>query len=94
MNTDMKRKAPKVGKCEWCGHWGLVWGRFCRHPWKKAAGMCRVYFNRWVHSENRVIRPLKDTGDWKTFLPQSPWGQPADCGRMRKVHRVQGWREF
>lgn len=94
MNGWMKAKRNlKVGRCVWCGHWGLLWGRWCRHPLKKKAGLCRVYFSRWLCSKNQVCEPLPDTDGWRVLRPNSEWDNPGNPGRMRKVFHGLGWRD-
>lgn len=66
------KSPPKVGRCVWCGHWGLLWGRWCKHPWKKKPTACRVRFNRWVRSKNGVAPPLPR----EDFIPLGPQQAP------------------
>lgn len=90
MKAPRKPKAPKVGECAWCGHWGRLWGRWCRHPFKPRPTQCREKFMRWVFALNRVARPLPDRDGWTRLGSPNPIGwltPPANYGRKRKVHR-------
>lgn len=93
MKQVRKKKQPKVGRCAWCGHWGLVWGRWCKHAWKNKASVCRLYFNRWVRGKNEVAAPLEDDGGWRLLREARPWDMPGSSGRMRKVQHGPGWRD-
>jgi hypothetical protein len=69
---------PKVGRCVWCGHWGLQWGRWCKHPWKNTASVCRLKFNRWVRSQNSIAQPLPNND----FIALGPEPAPDVFGRV------------
>lgn len=72
------KKAPKVGKCCYCGHWGLLWGRWCKHPDLVKAGPCRIRWSRWVRGKNGLAKPLNPRG----FITLGPQPFPDVFGRF------------
>jgi hypothetical protein len=72
----------KVGTCSFCGHWGLLWGKWCKAPFQNKAGARKAHWRRWVHAKNKVADPLPDT-DWIELNLQAGG---YHYGRKRKVH--------
>ena len=56
-----------VGECAYCGHWGLLRGRWCRDKTKE----CKRRWYEWVTQRNRVAEQFFDLG-WKNLGPQKP----------------------
>ena len=90
-----QKMPPKIGRCEWCGHWGRLHKRWCDRWDGKRISPCERKWRAWLWEENRPVRPLLPTKQWINLeigrcVGTFPFMYPylglsrANYGRMKK----------